>query len=150
MPTQALRLRIKSILSNGKIYPITPEFHLRDANSAAPGVAGKFLFVAPRPCKLVRIDYVADTAGAGASVIALRKHVAGQTAAANAATSGTNIVQLVTGDIPADATVRVPVTWPSTGKTFVTANQLFATGDKMAMVTPATWIGTLTIWLAWV
>lgn len=146
MPTQALRLRLKSLLSSNRIYPVSPEFRVPDSYGTAPGAVGKFLFVAPRACKLTRVDYVADVNGAAASVIALRKHVSGQTAAANAATSGTNIVQLVTGDIPADSAVRVPVQ----NRPLVTANQLFATGDKLAVVYPITWVGTIACYFAWI
>jgi hypothetical protein len=147
MPIQALKLRLKSILTNGKIYPISPEWMIRQTNAVA-FTGGTFPFTAPRPCKLVRVDYVADVNGAGASVIALNKHVAGQTAAANAALSGTNIVRLVTNDIPADSTVRVPVlNRPLVTTAGVT---VFAAGDKLAMVTPATWVGTVTCWFAWV
>lgn len=148
MPTQALRLRLKSYLANGKIFPAEPLFLLGASYSTAPGAVGRFLFVAPRPCKVVRVDYVADVNGAGASVISLRKHVAGQTAAANAAVSSTNIVDLISGGIPADSTVRVPVA--NIALVTTTGYVNLAAGDKLALVTPATWVGAVTTWLAWI
>lgn len=145
MPDQALSLRLKSRLNAALIARATPEFPVIASYSTAPGAVGRFLFTAPKPCKLVRVDYVADVNGAGASVIALRKHVAGQTAAANAAVSGANIVALVTGDIPADSTVRVPVL----NLGLVAANQVFAAGAKLSIITPATWVGNVTCYFVW-
>jgi hypothetical protein len=145
MPTQALRLRIKSILNNGKIYPVSPEWTIRQTNIAT-FTGGTFPFVAPRPCKLTRVDYVADVNGAGSSVVSLNKHLSGQTLAASTVSNGTTVLQLVTNNIPADSTVRTPVL----NRPLVTANTVFATGDKLAMITPATWLGTVTCWFTWV
>lgn len=146
MPEQIFRgLRLFSRIDNVTQGRATPEFPVVASYSTAPGAVGRFLFTAPRLCKLVRVDYVADVNGAGASVIALRKHVSGQTAAANAAVSSTNIVALVTNDIPADSTVRTPVF----NLGLVKANQKFARGDKLAIVTPATWVGNVTAYFVW-
>lgn len=127
-----------------KLGPLSPDFTVQVSYPTAPGAIGQFVFVAPRPCRVVGLRYVADVNGAGASKVFLRKHVAGQTAAANAATSGANIVDLVTGGIAADSTVRA-VTSPAV----VSANANMAAGDKLAIVTPATWVGAVTILLAY-
>lgn len=147
MPAQAFRQRLFSRINAALVGWASPEFTIPASYSTAPGAVGRFLFVAPAPCKLVRVDSVADVNGAGASVIALRKHVAGQTAAANAAVSSTNIVALVASDIPADSTVRVPVL----ARPLVTTAgyTTFAAGDKLAIVTPATWVGNVTCYLIW-
>jgi hypothetical protein len=144
MPDQSFRGRIRSRLINGGFGYASPEWPIMASYTVA-FAGGRFLLTAPRACKLVRVDYVADINGAGSSVIALNKHVTGQTAAANAALSGTNIVRLVTGDIPADSTVRVPVL----KLPLVAANQSFATGAKLAIVTPATWAGCVTCYFVW-
>lgn len=120
----------------------SPERIITLAYGAAPGAVGVFAFTAPRACKLTRIDYVADVNGAGASKIFVRKHVAGQVAAANAAVSGANIVDLVTGGIAADSTVRVPTT-----PALVAASTTMAAGDKLAVVFPATWVGAISLWV---
>src|SRR5215207_5276632 len=94
----ALRLRHKSRLDPDLIGYGSPELIMgRHVSPAAPGAVGQFLFVAPRACRITRIDYVADVNGAGASKVFLRNHAAGQTAAANAATSTTVITDVVTG-----------------------------------------------------
>ena len=67
------------------------------------------------------------------------------TAAANAATSGTNIVSLVTAPIPADSTVRTPVMNVS----LIAANTVFTAGAKLAIITPATWAGCITLYMIW-
>jgi hypothetical protein len=133
------------MLNRSKIYPSTPEIPVVATYAAAPGTGGAFIFTAPRACKVVRVDYVADTNGAGSSKVYLRKHVAGQTAAANAAVSSTNIVDLVSGGIAADSTVRVP-----TNPTLVTTSgyTTLAEGAKLALVPPANWIGCVVVWIA--
>lgn len=139
--------RAKSLIETDKdgIGPLSPDFVLPFSFSTAPGAVGAFVFVAPRRCRVVGIRYVADVNGAGSSKIYLRKHVSGQTAAANAATSGAVIVDMVTGGIAADSTVRVPTTPTVLG---TVANM--AAGDKLALVTPATWVGSITLLLAWI
>ena len=62
----------------------------------------------------------------------------------HAATSGSDIVDLVSGGIAADSTVRA-VTTP----TIVSADASLAAGDKLAIVTPATWKGSVTILMSW-
>ena len=138
-----VKQRAKSVV-DASIGQVAPDHVVHCLHSSAPGAAGKFVFVAPRGCRVVGIQYVADTNGAGSSKIYVRKHVAGQTAAANAATSGSNIVDLVSGGIAADSTVRAP-----TSPTVVEADASLAAGDKLALVTPATWIGYVGIYLVW-
>lgn len=136
--------RAKSLFEQTKLGPLSPDFVVQKTFDAAPGAVGTFCFVAPRACRVVGLRYVADINGAGSSKVYLRKHVAGQTAAANAATSGSDIVDLVSGGIAADSTVRA-VTTP----TVVSANASLAAGDKLAIVTPATWKGSVTILMSW-
>jgi hypothetical protein len=136
--------RAKSLFETSKLGPLSPDFTIEASYSAAPGAVGRFLFVAPRPCRVVGVRYVSDVNGAADSKVFLRKHVAGQTAAANATTSGANIVDLVTSGIAADSTARA-VTSPAV----VSANATMAAGDKLAIVTPATWVGAVTILMAW-
>ena len=142
---QTLNLRNKSVIGNGKVGRLDAGFIMgRHASPTAPGAVGQWLFTADKPCKIVRITYVADTNGAASSKIYLRKHVAGQVAAANAATSGSNIVDVVSGGIAADSTVRAPTT-----PTIDTANDDLVAGDKLALVTPATWVGNVTVYGIW-
>jgi hypothetical protein len=143
---QILKLRHKSKLTSAEpVGRAEPLFVMgRLCSGTAPGAAGAFVFVAPGACRIARIDYVADTNGAGSSKIYVRKHVSGQTAAANAATSGTDIVDVVSGGIAADSTVRVP-----TNPTIDTANDDMVAGDKLAIVTPATWVGCATVYGVW-
>lgn len=133
----------ESVIVKGRGGYDEPSVLLPIVFAAAPGAVGTFVFVAPRACRIIYGNEVHDVAGAGASVVSLRKHVAGQTAAANAATSGTDIVTVAT-DIAADATVRVPQTL-----TITASNASLAAGDKLAVVTPATWKGSLTLWLVY-
>ena len=135
--------RTRSRLSNSIVGFATPETIVPFTPSAAPGAVGTWVFPAPRACKLVRISYVADVNGAGASKVFVRKHVAGQTAAASAATSGSNIVDVVSGGIAADSTVRAPV------QVTTLQNNTLAAGDKLAVVTPATWLGSLLLYVVW-
>lgn len=139
-----VKQRAKSLFEGGELGPLSPDFVVQVTYPSAPGAVGQFIFTAPRACRVVGVRYVADVNGAGASKIFLRKHVAGQTAAANAATSGSDIVDLVTGGIAADSTVRVP-----TSPAVAAANADLAAGDKLAIVTPATWVGAVTLLLAW-
>lgn len=140
-----LKTRAKSTVAAGLIGNMDPVFKMGQWSSpVAPGALGQFIFVAPRACRIVRIDYVADTNGAASSKIFLRNHAAGQSAAANAATSGTAIVDVVTGGIAADSTVRVP-----TSPAVVTAARDMAALAKLALVTPATWIGVVTVYGVW-
>lgn len=136
--------RAKSLFETTKLGPLSPDFNVQANYSTAPGAVGGFIFVAPRACRVVGLRYVSDVNGAGSSKVYLRKHVAGQTAAANAATSGANIVDLVSGGIAADSTARA-VTSPAV----VSANANLAAGDKLAIVTPATWVGSVTVLMAW-
>ena len=136
-----LRGRQRSRISPSVVGFSSPERMIDIIFTAAPGAVGAFVFVAPRACKITRVDYVADVNGAGASKVFLRKHVAGQTAAANAATSGSNIVDVVPSGIAADSTVRVP-----TNPALTAANTTMAAGDKLALVTPATWVGSIMIY----
>src|SRR5690606_21676711 len=76
--------RAKSFFEAGRVGPMSPDFVVQVSFAAAPGAAGTFVFTAPRACRVVGLRYVANTNGAGSSKIYLRKHVAGQTAAANA------------------------------------------------------------------
>lgn len=140
-----LRTRLKSRVVSGLVGYASPEFMLDLSYPTAPGAVGDWVWVAPRACKLVRVDMVNEIAGAGASKIFVRKHVAGQTAAANAGTSGTVIVEMVTNGLAADAAVRVPVLNPQ----LTVANATMAAGDKISLVTPATWAGLVTLYLVW-
>lgn len=141
-----VRTRAKGRIGN-RVGAMIPEFLVPyNSNGAAPGAVGQFIFIAPRACRVVAIREVHNTAGAGASVVSLRKHAAGQSAAANAAVSGTDIQDVVTGGIAADAAVRVPQS--PTVVTAASANVL-AAGAKLSLVTPATWVGHLDIFLVW-
>lgn len=137
--------RAKSLFERDSIGPMSPDFTVQASYAAAPGTGGAFIFIAPRACRVVGLRYVADTNGAGSSKVYLRRHKAGQTAAANAATSGANIVDVVTGGIAADSTARA-VTSPAVNAD----NADLAAGDKLALVPPANWIGAVTVLLAWV
>jgi len=139
-----LRTRLKSRLDKNLIGYASPEHILDLSHPVAPGGA-YWAWVAPRACKLVRVDQVNAIAGAGASKVFLRKHLAAQTAAPNAATSGTAIVDLVTNGLAADATVQVPVL----NVAVVAANATFAAGDKLALFAPATWAGLVVLYLVW-
>ena len=139
-----VKQRAKSLFETDQVGVMSPDFTVPVIYEAAPGAVGRFVFVAPRACRIVGLRYVADINGAGSSKVYLRKHVAGQTAAANAATSGSNIVDVVSGGIAADSTVRA-VTSPAVDA----ANADLAAGDKLSVVTPATWLGTVTMLLAW-
>lgn len=143
MPVAALRLRQKSMLDRSKIYPSTPEIPVVFSNAAAPGTGGLFVFIAPRSCKVVKVDYVADTNGAGSSKVYIRKHGAAVAGAANAAVT-TGIVDLISGGIAADSTVRIP-----THPTLVTTAgyTTLAEGDKLALIPPASWIGCVVVWI---
>lgn len=141
----ALRARLKSRLVSGLVGYASPEFPIVLDHPTAPGAVGSWAYPVARACKLVRVDQVNEIAGAGASKIFLRRHVAGQTAAANAATSGTVITEIITNGLAADAAVRVPVL----NAPFVAANATFAAGDKLALITPLTWAGNITLYLVW-
>jgi len=126
---------------------IIPEFVVSyHSNAAAPGAASQWLFSAPRACRIVAIRETHSTAGAGASVLNLRKHAAGQTGAPSAAVSGTAVQELVTGGVAADGSANVPRA--ATVVTAAGANQL-AKDAKIALVTPATWIGMVELYLVW-
>jgi len=140
-----LRTRLKSRLVSGLVGYASPEFPIILDHPVAPGATGYWAYTAPRACKLVRVDQVNEIVGAGGTKIFLRKHVAGQTAAPNAATSGTAIVEMITNGLAADATIRVPVANPQ----LTVANTTLATGDKVAFLPPATWAGLVTLYLVW-
>lgn len=142
---QTLRTRAKSRVSSGKVGYVTPDVLVQyHSNGAAPGAVGQFIFTAPAKCRIVAMREVHDVAGAAASKIFLRKHVSGQVAAANAAVSGSNIVDLVTGGIAADSTARAPQT-PTVLSTVASLNA----GDKLSLVTPITWVGAIDLYLHW-
>ena len=143
----AVRTRLKSRLVSGLIGYGSPEFPVEIKKQVAPGATGEFHFVAPRACKLVRIDQVNAIAGAGASKVNLRKHVAGQTAAPNAAVSGANIVELTAAGLPADTAANTPVL--NTAVVTTGGASTFAAGDKLAAVYPATWAGLITCYFVW-
>lgn len=141
-----VRIRARGKIGT-RVGAIIPEFFVPyNSNGAAPGAVGQFIFVAPRACRVVAIREVHDVAGAGASKVFLRKHVAGQTAAANAAVATTNIQDVVTSGIAADSTARAPQS--PTVVTAASAN-VMAAGAKLALVTPATWVGHLDLFLVW-
>jgi len=144
MPIQALRLRQKSMLNRSKIFPSTPEVPVVFSNAAAPGTGGLFIFIAPRRSKVTKVDFVSDVDGAGSSKVYIRKHNAAVAGAANAAVT-TGIVDLISGGIAADSTVRIP-----THPTLVTTAgyTTMATGDKLALIPPANWIGCVVVWIA--
>jgi hypothetical protein len=135
----ALKLRAKSGILKGRIARVSPEFAIEFRSVADPGAVGIRLFVAPAPCRIVSGIEVHTTAGAGSSKVYLRRHLAAHVAAPNAAVSTTNIVDLVTGGVPADSTVNIPQ-----AITFLAAAEMgLATGDKLMLVVPATYAGCL-------
>lgn len=139
-----VKQRAKSLFETDQVGQLAPDFMVTASYAAAPGTGGAFIFTAPRACRIVGIRYVADTNGAGSSKVYLRHHVAGQTAAANAATSGSNIVNVVSGGIAADSTVRVP-----TSPAVVAGTENMEAGAKLALVAPANWIGCVNVLLVW-
>jgi hypothetical protein len=139
---QLLRLRGKSPILKGRVGYLYPEVPVLYHSAAAPGAVGTRLWRAPAPCKLLLVRITYTTQGAGSSKIFLRKHLAAHVAAPNAAVSGSNIVDLITDGAPADGTVNVVL--PAEDTALVdTDGVLFATGDKLMMVTPATLAGLL-------
>ena len=143
----AVRTRLKSRLVSGLVGYGSPEFPVEIKKQVAPGATGEFQFVAPRACRLVRIDHINSIAGAGSSKVNLRKHLANQTAAPNAAVSGTNIVELTASGLAADATVNVSQL--NTAVVTTAGYTTFAAGDKLAAVYPATWAGLITCYFVW-
>jgi hypothetical protein len=140
---QALRLRSKSRLVSNRIGHVTPEFLVAYRSVAAPGAVGIRLFTAPSRCRVVAVDESHTTAGAGASVIDVRKHLEAHDAAPSAALSGANITAVAV--IAADADVNVTQDGDLT-----VANATLEAGDKLMLVTPATLAGVLVqVWLVW-
>ena len=140
---QTLRVRAKSLFGSNRVGAIKADFPIFHRSVAAPGAVGARIFTAPARCRVVAVKEAHTTAGAGSSVIYLRKHLAAHTAAPDAAVSGANIVNVAT--IPADATVNV-----TQNGTIVTADATLAAGDKLMLVTPATLAGLLVeVWLVW-
>jgi hypothetical protein len=140
-----LRTRLKSRVVSGLVGYASPELVLDLSYPTAPGAIGGWVWTAPRACKLVRVDQVNSILGAGGSKIFVRKHVAGQSAAPAAATSGTAIVDMITNGLAADATINVSVLNPQ----LTVANTTMATNDKLALITPATWAGLVSLYVVW-
>ena len=139
---QTLRLRAKSRAASGKVGYINPD-ELLDYRQVAAAAQSVRLFVAPAPCKVVAVSEVHTTAGAGASTIDLRKHLAAHTAAPDAALATTNITTVA--QAAADGTANVGRTG-----TLTAANTSLATGDKLMLVIPATVAGILVqVWVQW-
>lgn len=142
---QTLKLRAKSGLINGLVGRVTPEFIVAYRSVAAPGAVGVRLFTAKKACKVVMIDETHTTAGAGASVVTIHKHLAAHVAAPSAALSGANIV--LVASIPADATVNVEQEVTLSTVAGVTS---MAAGDKLMAVFPATIAGVLLqVYVVW-
>lgn len=142
---QTLRLRAKSGLINGLVGRVTPELLVAYRSVSAPGAVGVRLFTAKKPCRVVMIDMTHTTSGAGASVVAIHKHLAAHVAAPSAALATTNIV--LVSSIPADATVNV-----EQEATLSTVDGVLslATGDKLMAVFPATIAGILLqVYVVW-
>lgn len=142
---QTLRQRARSLFGNNRVGAIKADFPVQYRSVAAPGAVGARLFTAPAPCRVVAIREVHTTAGAGASVISVRKHLAAHVAAPDAALATTNITSVA--EVPADATVNVQQSGTLSTVSGVTS---LATGDKLMAVTPATLAGVLLdVWLVW-
>ena len=122
---------------------LAPEVLIPFASVAAPGVVGVRLFVAPKRCKVVRIDETHTTVGAGSSKISIRKHLAAHVAAPDAALATTNITSVA--EISADATANT-----RQSATLVAANTSLAAGDKLMAVFPATVAGVgIQVWVVY-
>jgi hypothetical protein len=142
-----LRTRGKSRVASGKVGYISADERIPYSSGGIAGVStGQLLFVARSKCRVVGITECHSTVGAGSSKVFVRKHVAGQTAAPNAAVSGSNIVDLVTGGIAADSAVNVPQN--ATVVTTAASVQMNA-GDKLVIIPPGTWIGMVDVYVIW-
>lgn len=135
MNGQLLRLRGKSSMLKGRVGALTPEHTVEYRSVAAPGAVGAVIFECQGRCKIVRIRERHATTGAGSSVVALRRHAAGQVSAP-AASVGTGVVAVAS--IPADSTAN---TWQTVAT--VADEEIMEDGDTLMAVTPATYAGFL-------
>lgn len=137
MPVQSLRLRAKSAILKKRVGFVTPEHLVQYRSVAAPGAVGAVLFIADAPCKVVSGQERHATAGSGSSVVAIRKHAAGQVSAP-AAAIGTGVTSILSTDIPADSTAN---TWQDIDIDTDAAE--LDTGDTLMVITPSTYAGFL-------